>query len=451
MIFGRQKTDGVPKKSKIFWGRDDRTASSVKRGASSARRTTLNAQRNSVFCLLIICLLLLFPSISNSNDMVEVRGVRHWSDFDYIRIVVDLSGNAEFTRGRLSDPERLFFDLKNTRIRKGIETNITIGGKVLKAIRIGQFAPDTVRIVFDLETTLYDFRVFSLEDPSRLVIDIISRQPKTPDELKQELKTESNIVPKLLRRTVVIDPGHGGHDPGAVGPGGLFEKDVVLDISLMIREIMQKEYPFYEVILTRDRDIFIPLDRRAVIANRINADIFVSVHTNASYNRLARGIETYLLNWTDDEEAMKVAARENNMSLERMRQVQSELGFILASLARESKRDESIKLAGYIQRSLISAVQSRHPEVADRGVRQALFYVLLDAEMPSALLEVGFISNREEERLLENRAHREKLARSIASGIHSYLTSAPEHRVAAGDKKDSEDYSPRRVKYTAPR
>lgn len=411
---------------------EHRTASSVKCQASNTRRTTLNARRNYVFCLLISCLLLLFPSISNSTDMVEVRGVRHWADFDYTRVVIDLSGNVEFTRGRLPDPERLFFDLKNARIGKGMQTNIAIGSKSLKAIRIGQFTPDTARIVFDLETTLYDFRVFSLEDPSRLVIDIISRQPKAPDELKQELKTESDIAPTLLRRTVVIDPGHGGHDPGAVGPGGLFEKDVVLDISLMMREIMQREYPFYEVVLTRDRDVFIPLDRRAVIANRINADIFVSVHTNASYNRLARGIETYLLNWTDDEEAMKVAARENNMSLERMRRAQNELGFILASLARESKRDESIRLAGYIQRSLVSTVQSRYPEVADRGVRQALFYVLLDAEMPSALVEVGFISNREEERLLENRAYREKLARSIVSGIHSYLTSVPEHRVAAG-------------------
>lgn len=414
-----------------------------------------NSTISAVFCFLFSVFCIIFsafsPSITIASDMVEVRGVRHWSDFDYIRVVIDLSGNVEFTRGRLSDPERLFFDLKNARIMKGMQTNITIDSKVLKTIRIGQFTPDTVRIVFDLETTSYDFKIFSLEDPSRLVIDIISRQPKAPDEFKQELKTESEIIPKLLRRTVVIDPGHGGHDPGAVGPGGLYEDDVVLDIALMIREIMQKEYPLYEVILTRDRDVFIPLDKRADIANRSNADIFVSVHANASYNRLARGIETYLLNWTDDEEAIRVAARENAISVERMRQVQSELGAILASLAREGKRDESIKLAGHIQQSLVSTIQPRYPAVADRGVRQALFYVLLDAEMPSALVEVGFISNREEERLLENRAFREKLARSIVSGIHSYFTSVPQHRVAAGDKKDSEDYSPMRVKYTAPR
>lgn len=112
---------------------------------------------------------------------------------------------------------------------------------------------------------------------------------------------------------------------------------------------------------------------------------------------------------------------------------------------------ESIKLASYIQRSLVSAVQYRYPVVEDRGVRQALFYVLLDAEMPAALVEVGFISNREEEMLLKSAAYREKLARSIALGIHSYFTSVPQHRVAAGSKKDSGDYSPRQVKYTAPR
>ncbi|HCZ12846.1 MAG TPA: N-acetylmuramoyl-L-alanine amidase [Nitrospiraceae bacterium] len=339
-----------------------------------------------------------------------------------------------------------------------MQANIAVGGKVLKGIRAGQFDAATARIVFDLETEDYDFKIFSLEDPARLVVDIY---PKGSVDNKADVKTEAKTEtekqtaeskPKeqfFAQRRIVVDAGHGGHDPGAVGPGGLYEKDVVLDIALKVRDAMKKEYPSYEVILTRDRDVFIPLDERAAIANKSNADLFVSIHANASTNRNARGMETYLLNYTDDEEAMKVAARENAISLKKMRQVQNELNIILASLERESKRDESVKLAGYIQNSLTSSIKPQYPKVIDLGVKQALFYVLVGAKMPSALVEVSFISNPEEEKLLDDEAYREKLASSVISGIHSYFSAAPPQKVINYNKhKGNGTPKAKRIKYT---
>jgi len=182
--------------------------------------------------------------------------------------------------------------------------------------------------------------------------------------------------------------------------------------------------------LTRDKDVFIPLKDRAKIANNIGADLFLSIHANASPNRHARGIETYFLNWTDDEEALRVAARENAISVKKMKQVQSELGVILASLDRDRKRDDSIKLAGNIHTSIVSNIKSQFPKVNDLGIKSALFYVLVDAEMASALAEVSFMSNPEEERLLADDSYKQQLAYSLTQGINAYFNSAPpQHKV----------------------
>ena len=395
----------------------------------------------SLFQYLFFLYFLLLPLPGGADDIIEVKGLRHWSTAEYARVVIDLSGPAEFTKGSLSNPERLFFDLKSARVAKDAQKSLSVNGPLLKTVRVGQFTAQVVRIVFDLSAGDYDYKVFNLEDPARLVVDI---SPKGGESPKQEGKPEAKVdtrsdmkdsgkegspeaktEARLLQRRVVIDAGHGGHDPGAVGPSGLFEKNVVLDIALKVRDAIRKEHPEYEVVLTRDRDIFIPLEERAAIANKNKADFFVSIHANASPNRKARGIETYLLNGTNDEEAMKVAARENAISLKKMKQVQGELGVILASLERESKREDSVKLAGTIHHSLVSSLRPLYPRMIDLGVKQALFYVLVGAEMPSALVEVAFISNPEEEKLLEDPSYRQRVAASIASGIHGYFTSAP--------------------------
>ncbi|MFO0753790.1 MAG: N-acetylmuramoyl-L-alanine amidase [Thermodesulfovibrionales bacterium] len=435
--------------------------------ARSKRREESGAPFSAaLFWSFFFLCLLLPPASGRADDIVELKGLRHWSTAEYTRVVIDLSGPAEFTRGSLSNPERLFFDLKNAKVAKDTQKNLPVNGPLLKAVRMGQFTAHTVRIVFDLSSGDYDYKVFNLEDPARLVVDISPKggadpkqegKPETKEatkpEKKEPVKEEkpgANTEARTLRRRVVIDAGHGGHDPGAIGKGGLFEKNVVLDIALKVRDAMRREYPEYEVILTRDRDIFIPLDERASIANRNKADFFVSIHANASPNRKARGIETYLLNWTNDEEAMKVAARENAISLKKMKQVQGELGVILASLERESKREDSVKLAGTLHHSLVSSLRPSYPGVIDLGVKQALFYVLVGAEMPSALVEVAFISNPEEEKLLEEPSYRQKIAASIVSGIQGYFSSAPppQRLVRAPEPSDGEGYAARTVGYT---
>lgn len=378
-----------------------------------------------IFLLSIIYALL--PAFAvHAENTVEVKGFRYWTTSEYIRVVVDLSGDAEFTKNTIQNPERLFFDLKNAKLPKSIQPVLKIGDKLLKSVRIGQYDAGTVRIVFDLEAPNYEYKIFSLQDPSRLVIDIFSKGGKGGGgEEKNEVRTEAS----LLKRKVVLDPGHGGHDSGAVGPHGIMEKDVVLDIALRARDIMKEKYPMYDVVLTRDTDVFIELKDRAKVANNMGADLFLSVHANASPNKNAKGIETYFLNWTDDEAALKVAARENAISVKRLKKDQGELGVILASLNRDRKRDDSMKLADKIHQAVVSGVSSEYSRAKNLGIKFAPFFVLVDADMASALAEVSFISNPDEEKLLTSKAYKQKIAESIADGINRYFASAPQQRI----------------------
>jgi N-acetylmuramoyl-L-alanine amidase len=362
----------------------------------------------------VILLLTFFPSYLTASGKTEVKGIRYWSSPDYTRVVVNLSGTIEFSKNRILKPDRLYFDLMNTVIAKDIKTSLPVGDGILKTVRAGQFKPNIVRVVLDLEE-IADFNAFILENPARLVIDVRGKE-----KIK---KTDAAIV----KRRIVIDPGHGGHDPGAVGLGGLYEKDVVLDIALKLEKILSAD-PLNEIFLTRRTDVFIPLEERTVIANKRKADLFVSIHANASPRRGTKGIETYLLNWTDDEEAMRVAARENQISLKKMKAMHQQMDIvkiITEDLMRQNKRDESIKLAHYIQKSMVSKLNNIHEDTLDLGVKQALFYVLFGARMPSVLVEVSFISNPEEERLLSSDSYRMQIAEAIAAGLNKYITSIP--------------------------
>ncbi len=364
----------------------------------------------------VILLLAFFPSYLTASGEIEVKDVRYWSSSDYTRVVVDLTGTVEFSKNRISNPDRLYFDLMNTTIAREIKTSLPVGDGILKIVRAGQFKPNIVRVVLELEE-IADFNVFILDGPARLVIDVRG---------KEKMKKTGAAIAK---RRIVIDPGHGGHDPGAVGLRGLYEKDVVLDIALKLKEILLSN-PLNEVILTRETDVFLSLEERTAIANKKNADLFVSIHANASPRRKAKGVETYLLNWADDEEAMRVAARENAISLNKMkainRQMQTDvLDIIKSDLMRQNKRDESIKLAHYIQKSIVSTLNNNREDTLDLGIKQALFYVLFGARMPSVLVEVSFISNPEEERLLSSDSYRMQIAEAIAEGLGKYITFIP--------------------------
>ena len=367
--------------------------------------------------LFLLCILLALPFPSVAEDKVDITDISYWSYADYTRVVITLSDSAEFTKGRLSNPDRLYFDIKNSRISKEIRTVLPVGNGMLKSVRAGQFNESTVRVVLDFEK-INNYKII-LEDPTKVIIDIYG----------------DTVVSSKKR--IVIDPGHGGHDPGAMGPNKLCEKDVVLDVALKLKKILSED-PNFEVYLTRDRDVFLKLEERTAIANSKNADLFVSIHANASPRKDAKGIETYFLNWTDDMGSMKVAARENQISLKKMRSMKKEMDVLdieLADLKRDHKRDESNKLANYIQMTMTGEMNRNYSHITDLKVKWAMFYVLFGAQMPSVLVEVSFISNPLEEKLLSKNSYREDLARSIASGIKRYMLSSPETQTVAGIRK----------------
>lgn len=370
----------------------------------------------SFFLLAVSSLFISKPAYP--SDTARVSDIRYWSSQGHTRVVVYLSQPVEFTKNRLSNPDRLYFDLKNSKISKEIKANITVSDGILKVVRAGQYNSDTVRIVLDLET-MEDFNVFFFDDPARLIIDVNAK------------KTEIISAKKI----VVLDPGHGGHDPGAIGLRGLREKDVVLDVALKVRDILSKDQSIL-VYMTREKDVFIPLEERTAIARNKDADLFVSIHANASPGRSARGVETYLLNWTNDEQAIRVAARENAISVKRMKEkmkaYKSDVDAILSDLSRQYRRDESLVLAHYVQNSIVSDIGKVHGYVNNLGVKQALFYVLVGASMPAILAEVSFISNPLEEKLLSGEAYRSIIADSIASGIQAYLSSQRPGQKIAG-------------------
>src|SRR5206468_1535963 len=212
----------------------------------------------------------------------------------------------------------------------------------------------------------------------------------------------------LGARRIVIDAGHGGHDPGTIGRGGLQEKDLVLDVALRLERLVREELGA-EVVMTRSTDVFVPLEERTAIANSKGADLFLSIHANSSRNPKARGIETYFLNFATDPHAEAVAARENAISPATLKDLQN----LVKAIALNSKIDESRDFASSVQEALVQTIRPIAPDVSDRGVRTAPFYVLIGANMPSILAEIAFVSNPQEERLLRTPEHRDRIARSL--------------------------------------
>jgi N-acetylmuramoyl-L-alanine amidase len=286
-----------------------------------------------------------------------------------------------------------------------------------------------VRIVLDTQSNISDYKVFTLADPFRVVIDVMSSDA-APDkaekadgkdrEHRPAAKTESPVARPLGAgiKKIIIDPGHGGKDPGTCSPSGLQEKDIVLNVALQVAKIL-KEKPGYEVTLTRDRDVFIPLEERTAIANAKEADLFLSIHVNAAPNHEARGIETYVLDLTRNKDAMRLAARENATSAKQISDLQS----ILLDLMQNSKINESLKLAGLVQEEMVSGLNKTFNSVPNLGVKKAPFVVLIGAQMPAILTEIAFLSNQEEEKRLKNEAYLSEVAHHISGGVVKYLDS----------------------------
>jgi len=286
----------------------------------------------------------------------------------------------------------------------------------LKRVRIAQYDRDTARVVFDLGKTSKT-KVVNLEDPFRIVVDAFGEKyPQRPLCLPPKGKLTLAQQLGLCVRRIVVDAGHGGKDPGAIGPTGLREKDVSLKIAHFLKKELEKRLNT-EVILTRSTDKYLPLEQRTAIANAKKADLFISIHCNAAPNRRLKGVETYFLNFALDEEAMRVAALENATSKRRIGDIKG----ILTKIMKNSKVEESKRLSKFIQNALVTTLKKRYSGISDLGVKQAPFFVLIGARMPAVLTEVSFISNKREERRLRSPKYLEAIAKGIAAGIEEYV------------------------------
>ncbi len=225
---------------------------------------------------------------------------------------------------------------------------------------------------------------------------------------------------------IVIDPGHGGHDTGTIGPNGLEEKDLVLEVSRRLGKLLETRLGA-EVVYTRKDDTFIPLETRTAIANQARADLFVSIHANSSHDSAARGVETYYLNFTSSPEALEVAARENAVSEKSIYELQD----LVKKIALKEKIEESREFAGDVQASLHSGLAMKSPAIRDRGVKKAPFIVLIGANMPSILAEISFVSNPTDEHRLATSEYRERIAESLYRGIAKYVNGLSGVKVAS--------------------
>lgn len=381
--------------------------------------------------LLNLFILLFSVNIALAGDVTDVR--YNTSD-NYTRIVIDLSEKSVFKHHllkkdpKLNKPPRLFIDISNAKIGANVKKDIPINNGLLKKVRLGQYDKNTVRVVLDIES-IDSYKVFPLTGPYRIVIDIdgettkvskaeIKKTDKKKD-IKKHAKSKKDKVASKKDFLIVIDPGHGGKDPGALGRKGLKEKDITLKISKLLSKKL-KNKTNANIHLTRRKDVFIPLPDRTAIANAKNADLFVSIHVNASPNRKATGVETYFLGTAKDKKSIEVSARENAATVEEMDDV---LSFILADLEITGNRNESITLANYVQKKMSKGLMKKYKEVTSNGVKSALFYVLLNSKMPSILVETSFISNPVSEKRMKTNKYLDDIAEGIAKGIVNYMES----------------------------
>jgi N-acetylmuramoyl-L-alanine amidase len=270
--------------------------------------------------------------------------------------------------------------------------------------------------------------------------DAIEIGPATVPKLTRDGRRSLTRTLGLKINRIVIDPGHGGHDTGTIGPHGLMEKDVCLDVALRLGHLIEETLPGTQVIYTRKDDTFVPLEERTAIANQAKADLFISIHANSSRDPGARGIETYYLNFTSSAESMEVAARENANSSESQHDLQD----LIKKIARNDKMEESRELAEDIQDTLSQRLELVSRTERNRGVKKAPFVVLIGANMPSVLAEMSFVSNPADEKLLRKPDQRQRIADGLYRGIATYLKSLNSYsydKRLASDGSDSREDS----------
>ena len=348
----------------------------------------------------------------------DVREVRTWSYPDYTRVVVELSRPVELPSGGLvrlpanrsaGRPDRLYLDVPGIWVGRRYESGVSVGDGLLEAVRLGQNTLERTRLVIDLARYEHH-RLFTLPSPARIVVDVYGDRATGPRA------EEPGRLPAELRRvhTIVVDAGHGGTDPGALGVGGLREKDVNLGVA---RQLARKlEARGFEVVLTRDDDRALSLEERTAIAESAGGDVFISIHANASRRARARGIELYTLDANHERHSLDVASRENGVPAARLDALQRALARLRANeLASHSER-----LASFVHENLIRGARRRDRTLPDLGLKKGPFYVLFMSSMSSVLVETGFVTNREDARLLRSPKYQALLAEQIAEGVERY-------------------------------
>ena len=353
----------------------------------------------------------------------EVVKLRHWSTESYTRVVIETTAPVDYAGHLLKQegdkPRRLYVNLSESQISKKLQKAIPVSDGLLQRIRSAQFKPGIVRIVLDTHS-IADYKIFNLANPYRIVIDVkgVEKALQAPPTQLVNIPTTAPSLAQQLGlgiKRVVLDPGHGGKDPGAVGIGGLLEKDIVLKVAKKVARKITKELGI-EVTLTRKRDVFLRLEERTAIANTKQGDLFISIHANSAESSKARGIETYYLDLATTQDEMKIAAKENASATKKF----SDLQKILSSLMKNSKKNESAQLASLVQTNLFNGLSKKFKDVRNHGVKKAPFIVLIGAQMPSILTEIAFISNPTEAKRVLSDRYLEAIADNITSGVVDY-------------------------------
>lgn len=403
-----------------------------------------------------------------------ITDVRFWSTGGNTRVAIEGSGEFHYTSQRISGPDRVFFDIEPAKLelKSGKSSTIPVHDGVLKQVRLAEKSPGVIRIVLDLEEGV-DFTASQLSNPERLMVELRKvsapvlplsppATPKAPEPAApraivtealpppptQEKPAPTAVsakavapaaipppkldAPKPAARNsngdrsltrvlglkldrVVLDPGHGGHDEGTRSKSGLLEKDLVLDVSKRLAEML-RERMGTEVILTRTDDTYIGLEGRTQLANESKADLFLSIHANSSPAKNVAGVETFYLNFSASRNDLDLAARENAAAESSI----ADLKEVVAKIALRAKVDESREFALRVQNSLHAAALKQNKEAKDRGVKKAPFVVLIGADMPSVLAEIGFLTNSRDETLLKGVEHRNRIAEALYQAIANY-------------------------------
>lgn len=368
-----------------------------------------------------------------------VRDLRSWSTAEGTRLVLDLNHKASFSETHLRHPDRIVIEVNNTILGKSSRLRVS-GGTIPPSFQIAQSRPRLVTITLS-RTQGSRYKAFTLANPDRLVIDLYWR-PKdqirqigetsttspsapvsalpTPPAIPSPTVTEPirPIAPKPASpvRTIVIDPGHGGKDPGTIGHHGTTEKDVTLKVGLLLKTLLST-LPNTRVLITREHDTFIELEDRAKFANSKDADLFVSIHVNSHPHKGVRGLEIYHFGEAKDQRALEVAARENGTPLNN-----TGVGweYLVADLLTSKKIEHSLELAWTAKQAMVTNLNGRYSTI-DHGVKTAPFYVLRFTTMPSILAEIAFMSNPAEEEQMRTQPFLAHIAESIFEGVKAYL------------------------------